>query len=246
MASTDKTVKPSYVDLLNIANDLNEYSKSLPKFIASINNIAKSVSEINKIDADNLKRDMENTVKITKVLNSTIGCLEVAMNDLKSLTNKINIADADKITEVLMSREFMDNPGKYMSTTDKEGNRIEFLKTTKPGLLDVFAQVAGMGTVMNSMVFVNPIKFRLKFRQTLRLFKSQYDALLKYTSSVGGNDIKILHQALNGLQEVMMFLPVTTGQMADMFSSYGKITKRLQIKRGIKTLIGDNLSLIHI
>ena len=231
---------PGSQNLAEIAEDLQRYNESLPKLITIMGEMAKTSKAASKINIGEFRKSLSNTKDLVRLVGNFVHNMSDAMKTLGEV-NALNLGEWDKIRDMLISKEMYQNPEGLASESDPMGNMKKYGTIKIPGLFDIFAQIGNLTNVMNSLPFVNPVKFKIRFQHTLRLFKSQYGSLVKLTSSFKPEDIKLIQESVDGLQEVLMFLPATVAGMSDVFTKYGKPAKMLLIHTGMRTLLGKDL-----
>jgi len=114
----------------------------------------------------------------------------------------------------------------------------EFAEVKDPGLIDVVTQLMGLTNIMNNLNWVNPIKFKLMFNHTMKLFIWQYSKLVDFSNTLKPDVVKNIKDSTDSLTEVMSQLPMAVTEMTTMFSSVGR--KRRLVRKGINVFIGDD------
>lgn len=207
---------------------------------------SKTIKTFGKIDTKELNTNAKAVKNISDGIDIFIDSVGYVMKCLKKLNDEFSLEDITNLRDKLMTTE---SGGDVIITKNIESKGVSSLDLTKeitkakisnPGLIDIVAQVATLSNILANIQFINPIKFKLKFAQTIRLFKWQYEKLVKFTNTFDIKTIRTIKFATDGIQEVMMTLPSATASMAEMFAKYGKPKQRILISSGITALLGEN------
>lgn len=248
MPKNNQTIEiPTSNNLSKIVEEMAKLNDFTSRFAPLIVDYAKTIKAFGKIDAKEMRNNARNIGNIAGSIDVFTKSVGVVMAGLKKLNDGIDIKDIEDLRKKLLTGE-SGGDVIVMRNIESKGNssldltkEITKSKVSKPGLIDIVAQVATLSGTMQSLQFANPIKFKLKFLQTINLFKWQYSKLVEFSSAFDTKTIRTIKFATDGLQEVMMSMPSAVGAMASMFSSYGESRTSKYINRGIKVLLGDNM-----
>ena len=238
---------PNSNNLSQIFEEMVKLKDFTNRFAPLIVEYAKTIKAFGKVDVKEMRNNAHNIKGIADSINVFTKSVGVVMTGLKRLNDGIDIRDIEDLRKKLLTGE-SGGDVIVMKNIESKGNssldltrEITKSKVSNPGLIDIVAQVATLSGIMQSLQFTNPIKFRLKFLQTINLFKWQYTKLVEFSSAFDTKTIRTIKFATDGLQEVMMSIPSTVSAMTSVFSNYGESKIGKRINRGIKVLLGDNM-----
>ena len=238
---------PNSNNLSQIFEEMVKLNDFTNRFAPLIVDYANAIKAFGKVDVKEMRNNAHNIKGIADSINVFTKSVGVVMTGLKRLNDGIDIRDIEDLRKKLLTGE-SGGDVIVMKNIESKGNssldltkEITKSKVSNPGLIDIVAQVATLSGIMQSLQFTNPIKFRLKFLQTINLFKWQYTKLVEFSSAFDTKTIRTIKFATDGLQEVMMSIPSTVSAMTSVFSNYGESKIGKRINRGIKVLLGDNM-----
>ena len=195
---------PTSGNLKDIAADmrkLNEFTKSIAPIIVDW---SKSVIAFSKIDTGELISNARNVKDISKGIDIFVDSVGVLMNGLNRLTKDLDLKDIADLRSKLLTTE-SGGDTVTMKNIESKGNsaldltkEIIKAKISNPGLIDIVAQVANLSGIMTSLKFANPVKFKLKFNHTLKLFEWQYKKLVIFSSAFDVKTIRTIKFATDG------------------------------------------------
>ena len=201
---------PNSNNLSQIFEEMVKLKDFTNRFAPLIVEYAKTIKAFGKVDVKEMRNNARNIRGIADGIDIFTKSVGVVMTGLKRLNDGIDIRDIEDLRKKLLTGE---SGGDVIVTKNIEskGNssldltrEITKSKVSNPGLIDIVAQVATLSGTMQSLQFTNPIKFRLKFLQTINLFKWQYTKLVEFSSAFDTKTIRTIKFATDGLQEVMM------------------------------------------
>lgn len=243
-ASTSKTI-PCSQNLLDILNALTGDVEGASKnstyvgIIPFTQELVKQIENVGKIKTDKLKDSVKNVKSISTAFKGFSKSLTELTNEILNGFKDIDTEQFKKISHILMSTETAKKDLVTKETQNEDGSFTkEYFKIKNPGVIETITAICGLADSLSKVKAPNYAKFKINFLVTLKMFKYSFKKISDLTKSLNKDAIKDIKETTEGLQMIMMELPMSVDLMVDMWKK--QALQRKLVEWGINTVFGRN------